>query len=329
MKIKISEVHQTLLQIILAKSSLSNEEADILAWDYLEGELQGKLSHGIAAFPAMAEKLPEATSHFKILKETESFIYADAGGSLGAIVGRKLANKVIAKASQQGIAAASIRNMKPWLRPGAIAEYISDNNMVGFVVNKGTVRAIVPPGGSVPVFGTNPIGIGIPSDDTPVVVDMATSSRSNGEVRLAKMLGHNLPENSFIDKSGMPTLDPNAVHAALPMGGYKGFGIGLFIEIICGSLLGLSMGTNEKGHPLNSLRGAFILVIDPKITVGIEKFKAENQDFVDSIRKSPAAKGSNGVTLPGDRARKAKQQNEAKDYLEVDDKLWAEIKKLL
>lgn len=330
MKIKISDVRQTLVKIILNRSELSKEDADTLALDYLEGELCGRKSHGVAAFLAMAEKLSGASATFKIIKETDSFLYVDAQGSLGAVIGRKLADKVSEKAHKQGVGVAVVRDMKTWLRPAAIAQYLARKDLVTWVVNTGGLPMVTPPGGREPVIGTNPIGIGIPTGAELLIVDMATSSRAWGEVRLAQKLSHQLPEHSFVDSEGRPTLDPDAAYAALPMGGYKGFGLGLFIEVLGGSLAGMHMGKGDSSEDYRTrTRGAFIMAINPAMTVGTEQFKQDNADFIASIKQSPVAKDSDRVTLPGDRATKTKKANEAQGYLEIDDELWHEITVLL
>ncbi len=139
-----------------------------------------------------------------------------------------------------------------------------------------------------------------------------------------------MPADSFVNSKGLLTRDVQKVHAALPMGGYKGFGLGLFIELLCGSLLGVPMSnTSGEDDYRTRTRGAMIIVINPELTVGAVQFKAASQEFIDWIRQSPPAQNSDGVTLPGDRARQAKQENEKKGYLEIDDKLWEEITTLL
>jgi len=329
MKIEISKIKETLVKIILSKSKLTKEEAEILAGDYLEGELQGKQSHGIAAFPAVVEKLAEAHGNFSTIKETDSFIFADAQGGFGALVGRKIASLLIEKAKKEGVAFGVIREMKSWLRPAQIAQYVSENDMIAWVVNTGGPPMVAPPGGKEPVIGTNPIGIGIPIGKSPLVIDMATSTRAWGEVRLAKKFNHKLPENSFLDKDGVVTENADEAYAAIPTGGYKGFGLGLLIEILGGSLVGMNMGkgdVNEAYHTRN--RGATILVINPEMTVGKGEFKNKNQEFINSIKNSPSANGSEKVTLPGDRALTIKENNLKNGYLEVDDNLWKEIELL-
>lgn len=329
MKVKISDIEATLLKVITSKSNLSEPDAKTLASDYLEGELQGKKSHGIAAFPAVVESLPEASADFEVLRETESFLYADAHGGFGSIVGRKISDILMKKARSQGVAFASIRDMKSWLRPAVIAQHIAESGMLAWVVNTGGPPMVSPPGGKEPVVGTNPIGIGIPTGDIPVVVDMATSTRAWGEVRLAKQFNHELPENGYLDKNGILTRDADAAHSAVPMGGYKGFGLGLLIELLGGSLVGMNMGKGDVNEPYYTRnRGAAILIINPDLTVGAKEFASENKAFIDSVRNSPAAKGSKKVTIPGDRAAEHKKRNLRNGFIEVDDKLWEEIQSL-
>jgi L-2-hydroxycarboxylate dehydrogenase (NAD+) len=325
MKVKIDEVRTTLEKIITNKG-MGQTDAEILADEFLSGELNGKKSHGLAAFPAVMPKLSDELPDMKILRESDSALYIDANGNFGAIVGRKITNQLIDKAKNQGVAIAFIRNMKPWLRPGAIAEYIAAHDMVGFVTNTGGQPMVAPPGGRDPVIGTNPIGIAIPADEQPVVADMATSKRAWGEVRLAKRFGHDLPPDSFYNKNGQITLNPDEAYSALPFGDYKGFALGLLIEIMSGAFVDMPMNIGSKDEPYyRRPRSAMILVMDPNFTVGAKKFKEENQAFIDTIRQSAPLPDSTGVTLPGDHANKSKVQNLERDYLEIDDKLWQEI----
>ncbi len=328
MQIAINEIKETLVAIILARSKMSRQEAEVLANDYLEGELQGKKSHGLAAFPAIVPVLGKSRRKLEVLKETEAFLYIEANEDFGAIVGRWVSDSLLKKASAQGVAVAIIRNMKTWLRPATISQYIAEHDCLSLVFNTGGPPMVAPPGGKEPVVGTNPIGIGIPAGDVPTVMDMSTATRAWGEVRLAKRFNHDLPQNSFLDSDGNVTLDPDKAHAAVPMGGYKGFGLGLLIEILGGSLAGMTMG---KGDPHEAYRtrtrGATIIVINPTMTVGVERFKKENETFIDSIRNSPPAPNTK-VTIPGDRAIHNRKINVKNNYLELDADLWQEIKGL-
>ncbi|MBW3569442.1 Ldh family oxidoreductase [Candidatus Parcubacteria bacterium] len=329
MRLQIKEIRKTLVDIILSKGSISKTDAEALANDYLEGELQGKQSHGLAAFIAIAPKLSEKRPDMEIIKESESALYIEAHEAFGAIVGRKAANILIEKAKQQGVAIAYIRNMKSWLRPAIIAQYVAEHDMVGFVINTGGPPMVAPPGGKDPVVGTNPVGIGIPSAKNPVLADMATSKRAWGEVRLAKRFGHDLPKNSYYDKNGNFAVSPDDAYSALPMGDYKGFALGLFIEIMGGSFVDMNMGKGDFSEPYYArTRGATLLVLDPNFTVGVKDFKTANQKFLDEIHKTSTLPDSKKITIPGDRATETKETNLKNGYLDIDEDLWNEIKAL-
>jgi L-2-hydroxycarboxylate dehydrogenase (NAD+) len=328
-KVQIPEVRKTLIDIIMSKGVINQADAETLADDYVEGEIQGKKSHGLASFIAVVPTLSDKRSGMEIIKESDSALYIDAHGGFGSIEGRKAAALLIKKAKNQGVAAGFIRNIKSWLRPATVAQYVAEHDMVSFVTNTGGSAMVAPPGGKDPVIGTNPIGIGIPSQQKPVIVDMATSKRAWGEVRLAKKLGHDLPENSYYDKNGNVAVNPDDAYSAFPMGDYKGFSLGLLIEIMGGSFVAMPMGKGDPGESAyERTRGATILVFDPNFTVGVPGFKAANHDFLGKIHNSSTLPDSQAVTIPGDRASKAKAINTRNGYLEIDDALWEEIKAL-
>lgn len=327
MKVEINEIRET-LEGIIRKYGAPKVDAKILADQYLEGELQGKRSHGLAAFLSFPEKKDIVKKKFKIVKESESFIFIDANGAFGALVGMQVLDSLIARAGKQGVAVASIQNMSTWLRPGTLAEAIAKQGMVGFVINTGGTPMVAPPGGFEPVVGTNPIGIGIPTKNGPMVTDMATSNHAWGEVREAARIKKDLPPESYFDKTGNVTTDPAKAHSARATGDYKGFSLSLFIEIMAGSFNNMPVGPNNKGdYGTSALRGGLIVIFDPAFTVGQSAFLSSVQDLVDKIKDTKPRAGEQ-VTLPGDRAQAIRKQNTQNGYLEIEDSLWEQIKNL-
>lgn len=329
MKVKISEIREGLEHILIDRG-VAKDEAKILADEYLEGELQGKHSHGLAAFPAIVEKLAEKRKRSRVIKETSSYLLLDANFQFGAVVGRRAADWGIIASSKQGVALVLIRNMTTWLRPATVAKYVADKGYLGFVVNTGGMPMVAPPGGYDPVVGTNPIGIGIPTEKDPIVLDMATSKRAWGEVRLAKKFKHDLPKNSYYDKQGRMAVKPESAHSALAVGDYKGFGLALFIEIVCGSLVDMVMGSEQlEGEYRISPRGAFILVINPRMSTKVSEFKKANSKLVREIKASKKLRGVKEIVVPGERAMRKRKKNVRRGSLEIENKLWEEIRSLL
>lgn len=327
MKVRIKEVEKTLLAIVKIHG-IPTKEANILIAQYLEGELMGKKSHGLAAFPALATKLNIKRKSPVTLKETSTSIYIDAKLNFGLVVGINAAEKLFKKARKNGMASAFIKNMSTWLRPGTIAKFIAEKDMIGIVINTGGVPMVAPPGGFEPVIGTNPIAFGIPTNSEPLVSDMATSIRAWGEVREAARLKQYIPDESYFDNQGNFTTHPEKAYSARAMGDYKGFAIGLFIEIMAGAFTGMAIGQqNATGDYRTLPRGGIIIVFDPEFTVGKEVFLNSVKKLMTDIKKSKPRSG-NSISLPGEKSSSVMKQNIKKGYLEVDDTLWNEIKNL-
>lgn len=325
MKVKINEVKKLMVDKLLTKK-MNKDEALILAEEYLEGELQGKQSHGLMAFPSLVKKLPIKNKGAKIKKKTSSYLFIDANKNLGTIVGKQSAAKAIGMAKKQGVAIVLIKDMLSWLRPGAVAQFIAQNNMIGFVTNSGGRPMVAPPGGYTAAVGTNPIGIGIPTAKDNVVVDMATSKRAWGEVRKALADNSNLPPETYLDSRGNFTRNPKEAKSVIGAGDYKGFSLALFIEILAGSLIGMPMGKNIlKGDYRTVSRGAMILVINPQFSNSLNEFKQANTKLIKDIKSSKKRKGTKVILMPGERGSQNKQKNLKKGYLEISNDLWKKL----
>ncbi len=332
MKLSIKEIKAN-LQRALIKRKLPKEMADTIAEDYLAGELDGKQSHGLMAFPSLLKSLEGyRVKEYKILEKKHALVVMDANELPGSYVGRRLADDLIEMAKTEGAALGFIKNMRTWLRPGAIAQYVADHGMVAFVINNGGKPMVAPPGGYDPATGTNPIGIGVPTNEQPIVVDMATSKRAWGEVRKAKKNNSDLPKDSYYTNTGDFATKPDDAYSAVPMGEYKGFALSLFIEIMTGSFLGRDMSVGlesnqsvEYSDAQAAMRGGMILVMNPAITVGLDQFKKSNAEFIKNIKRGHKLPGVDEIYMPGDRAGQERTKNIKNDFLEVDENLWKQI----
>ena len=320
---------KTLLEGILAKHGLSKKDAEIIAEDYLLGEKEGKKSHGLMAFPPMIEKIG-TLKRGKIIVEKEGPSYALINGNenFGQLVGEKARKIAVKKAKKNGVAIIGAHNMLTFLRPGAQAEKIQEEGLIGIVVNNGGLEAIAPTGSIDAVLATNPVGFGIPTDETPIIADFATSKRAWGEVRVAKAEKRNLPENTFMDADGNFTTKPEKAESVAPFGDYKGYAIALLVEILTGSLVNMQMGIKRKDGHHQNLRGAIFIVIDPKKFTGLDKFKKANSALARQIKNSRKAKNVDEILVPGERAMKRKKKTERLGYFDIDDELYEKIRNL-
>lgn len=321
------------MQLLLSDKGYSEEDTNFLVDMYLGGELRGHTSHGLASFPGFVKQDFSKQDEPVVLKETHSTFIIDAKSNPGALIGKRAADEAIARANKEVIGTALIKNMDSWLRPGAIAQYIAEQGYMTLVFNDGGGTSIAPPGGYDPVLATNPIAYGIPTNGAPLVVDMATSKRAWGQVRLANKYDTDLPEDTFYNNRGELTRNPKEAHSVLPFGDYKGFALAMMIEIMCGSLVGMDnmmLETNQGGSNFGvklQERGGFILVIDPRQTTDLDTFKKANSELVEKI-KATSKLSDEEIRIPGEQASKLQDEYLKNDSIDIPDELWEEIQAL-
>ncbi|MCD4740176.1 Ldh family oxidoreductase [archaeon] len=323
MKIQISEL-ENIMTNALVKYGMPEEDAKIIAAEYLDGELRGRKSHGISSFPNAIKRVEIALKNkFEIVKEDDCYALINGNAHYGQLVGNYAMKLAIKKAREKGIAMVGFYNTSSYLMPGTFARQAVEADMIGIVIDNAR-SAVAPAGGMDPSHGTNPIGIGIPGKK-PIVVDMATSVRAGREKAVAKQLGIPLPDNYAIDEDGNLTRDVNEVNALLPMGGYKGYCLGVAFEVLAGALINAKMGKEMK-EKLD--RGFLFIAINPNNFRNIEEFKKEVGVFAEEIKACRKAPEVKEIFLPGEHSERVKQDNLKNGTVEIADTLLEEIKSL-
>src|ERR1043166_8648208 len=182
----------------------------------------------------------------KLEREFGATLLLDGGNGWGQVVTTQVMAMCVERARKLGICLALVRNTNHIGRLGYYVEAAADDGFVGLVACSGHPSSawVGPWGGTKPIFGTNPIAFGLPrKDGPPVVVDLSTTQGSRGAVLLAGKVGKLLPEGWAFDAAGNPTRDPSKAlppHGTLaPLGGHKGYGLALAVEILCGVLSGM------------------------------------------------------------------------------------------
>jgi LDH2 family malate/lactate/ureidoglycolate dehydrogenase len=152
---------------------------------------------------------------------------------------------------------------------------------------------------------TNPISIAVPGGaHGPVVLDMATGVVARGRLVQARKTGQPIPPGWALDRLGEPTTDPQAALIPLPVGGPKGSGLSLMIElvtsllvanpIIAGALEGAPDGARHRQNGL-------ALAIDVRRFAEPAAFAAEVDRLVAALKALPRVPGVVEVLMPGER----------------------------
>ncbi|MBN2566739.1 Ldh family oxidoreductase [Candidatus Woesearchaeota archaeon] len=322
MKADIAELRKLCIKV-LKKRGMTGEEAEAMIEEYFYGELSGKKSHGLSAFPKAVERLREPEGPWVIERESETYALIDGKGNPGSIIGKAAIELAILKAEERGIAIIGMHNMESYVMPGFYAHLAAKHGMIGWVMNNSRPRT-APYGGIDPRLGANPLGIGIPRKECPFVLDMATSERAMAEVRHAQKRGEQVQEGMALDADGEPTTDPHKVHSLVPFGSYKGYGISMAIEIMA-AMVGGKTGS-KVASDLD--RGYLFIVIDPRIFTTEERFLEEIEELCSEIKSSRLARWAMEIRIPGERSGMLLKDALSSGMIEVDDRVVEEIERL-
>ncbi|MBO3761460.1 Ldh family oxidoreductase [Ciceribacter sp. L1K22] len=277
----------------------------------IEAELKGAPSHGLLRLPLILSRLEKGLSDGTVKGRGtwrgKSFLAIDGDRGLGPVVIMHAIDALQHAVDQNGIAIAAIRNANHIGMLAYYAEAAARDEKIAIVMS--TSEALVHPfGGTQAMLGTNPIAIGIPLDDRPFVLDLATSVVSMGKIHSHAMRDEPIPEGWAVDIDGRPTTDPKAAKAGAiaPFGGAKGYGLGLAFELIVAILAGSNVAPDVRGtlddiHAAN--KGDLVILIDKAAGAGSVPALVA---YLDSLRTSRPADPTRPVAIPGDGARDRK-----------------------
>jgi hydroxycarboxylate dehydrogenase B len=300
---------------LLHAGGATEEEASVVGHSLVEANLCGYDSHGVMRIPFYVTNVVKGETvsdvPLTVIRESDCHLVTDANWGFGRVQAGRLLDGLIAKAHAHGMGVGTLIHGSHIGRLGEYCELAAAENLVSMVMvnTHGATRRVSPPGGIAPRLGTNPLAMGTPHPDGPIVLDFSTSATAEGKVRVKRIAGENCPEGWLLDCTGKPTIDPNTLYATppgtiLPMGGaqaYKGFGLALMIEIFAGALSGGLCARETPETPNGNC--VFMMVADPEHFSGCEHFTLEVGRLAEFIRGCPRAEGVERILLPGDPER--------------------------
>lgn len=313
----------------LVEAGATQAAAGAVARSTRLAERDGIRSHGLLYVPIYAEHL----SCGKVSKTAKPVVTTPRTGAVQVDADHGFAHaaidagwdSLISAARTNGIAAMSIHNSYNCGVLGHHAERLAEAGLIGMCFTHAPA-SIAPPGGKRPVVGTNPVSIAVPGQDgrAMLVIDQSASAIAKSEIMLRSREGKAIEPGWALDADGNETLDADAALAGsmLPAGGYKGFGIGLLVEILAAALSGANLSTEAspfsgpKGGPPGT--GQFFIAIDPA-GFGGDGFHGSMHRLAASITDQE------GARLPGQRRADNRARIEVAGVV-VDEALLARIK---
>ena len=299
----------TLVARVFEGAGASPEHAAAVAENLVLAELRGVASHGLSRVKVYCDrldsKLINLNPEYKFT-QNGSAIVMDADNGLGAPAGVAGMDKTIEAARQYGVAACAVGNANHF----GIAAYYGmralAHDMIGMAFTSAPSN-VAPWGGIKAYIGTNPLCYAVPAGERrPIVFDAATSIVARGKIILAGIEGKPIPDGWALDRNGNPTSDTAEALAGtvLPFGTYKGYGISIFIDILCAMLSGAEFGRHIGELYANSGTrqnlGHFFVALDISKFTDVGLFKRRVDQMIDEIKANPRAPGVEEIYLPGE-----------------------------
>jgi LDH2 family malate/lactate/ureidoglycolate dehydrogenase len=305
----VAELEQ-LAQQALRAGGLGAEDAATVVEVLVLADLFGIHTHGVRRIGEYLQRVRlggmAARAAVSVERVAPAVARVDGGNGLGPLVGMRSLQAAIEGARAAGIGLALARASNHF-GPAMPYCFLAARQGFASIVASNATTTIAPWGGTRARLGNNPIGFGAPRPcGDPIIVDIAMSVAARAKIRRAEQLGEPIPATWATDAEGRPTTDPSAALAGLllPVGGHKGYGLAVLIDMFAGLLSGasyldrVSSWSDDPGVAQDL--GHLFIVFDTALLADEASLRERVEDFVAILHDTPAVDPAQPVLLPGE-----------------------------
>jgi len=299
--------------------------ADGLVW----ANLRGVDGHGVSRLPFYLKMIARGeinvTARPQLAHDRAATFVLDGGLGFGPVAMMQAIAIATERARNVGVCFGLVRETTHTGAIGRYAQWMARRGCAALIMGAGPAF-VAYYGARVASLGTSPIAIAVPSGSDPIVLDMATSTISNGTILQARTTGAQLPEGAVLTAQGEPTTDPGSAEILLPLGGPKGSGLGLMFEMLASVLAAAPIQARALGPEKRKRlsQNIAILAIDVDTFRPLKDF-AQDADTLAAILKAlPRQAGFDEILLPGERAGRSEARRR-KSGIPIPPKLWGEL----
>ena len=276
----------------------------------LLADLFGLSTHGLSRIESYGERLDMGgickTPRITIERAAPGLVKVDGGNGAGPLVGMHGLRAAMEVAHECGIGAAFVRGSNHF-GPVSPYSYLAAEQGFASMIGSNATTTIAPWGGTDARLGNSPLGFGVPgSQGAHFMLDMAMSVVARAKIRNALKAGQPIPDTWATDSAGRATTDPKAALDGflLPIGGHKGYGLALLVDLFAGLLSDAAYLTHVKSwvdapdEPQNL--GHFFVLIDTRRLGSTAWLAARMADFAAILHGSTPAQEERPVIVPGE-----------------------------
>ncbi len=302
-------------------------DAEIVADVLLESDKRGIESHGCNRFkPVYLDRIKAGiqnpVTNFEVVKETETTAVVDGHDGMGQVIGYKSMQMAIDKAKKYGMGMVVVRNSCHYGIAGYYTSMAASQGCIG-LTGTNARPTVAPTFGVEGAFGTNPLTLGVPTDEAfDWNFDAATSTIQNGKLEYYARINHDTPAGTLVDPEGklveggagdvLKAMARNEA-ALLPLGGlgedlsgYKGYNFAMFVELLSAVLQDGNYGKALTGKGANGEKvpfhlGHFFIAIDTDHFLGEAACRKKAGDIIREVRSTKKAPGAERIYTAGEK----------------------------
>lgn len=295
---------------LLTRWGVPESDARTIATCLVLADLRGVDTHGIGRLPLYVDRLRRGlvnpTPDLQPEQKTVAAAALDGQNGFGFVVATRAMDEAVAIAETAGVGIVSVKRSTHFGMAAAYVLQAIDRGYIAVVFTNAS-PGVAPWGARHALVGTSPLAVGAPGGRTiPFVLDMSPSVAARGKIRRALQNGETVPETWALDAHGRPTTDARAAldGVLLPIGGPKGAGLAIMMDIFGGVLSGAAFG-GEVGDMYKVLDrpqnvGHFFLAMRPDLFIPLEEYRQRMDALVDRIHRLEPRPGFDEVLLPGE-----------------------------
>lgn len=311
-KVPKAELQDFVSQIFTC-AGLDEEQSSTLARHLVLANLRGIDSHGVSRVAIYIDRLHRGLTNkkceLKAVRETASFALFDAQNASGIVAATKGMQIAVNKAKQTGIGVVGINHSNHCGMLADYTMYAAEHDCIALATTNAPAN-MAPWGGKERFFGTNPLSYGIPAgEEEDIIFDMASSVVARGKIINAQKNGQTIPVGWAISREGNPTTDPTEAleGLVLPVGGHKGYGIAMLVDILSGLFTGAQYGPHigdlYRNFERHQHAGQFFMVMRADLFQPLQIFKDRMDQMIREIRQVPLIEGVEQIYMPGEMER--------------------------
>ena len=299
-------------------------DSSVIADVLVSADLMGISSHGVQRVKRYVDGVRAGSVNtkpsVKVIRDLNAIAVVDGDSGLGHPTTKYAADLALEKARKYGIGFVVVRNSQHFGIAGYYSLKIAGKGFIGLTITNST--PLVAYTNTVERYlGTNPIAVSVPKPEPPpLLFDAATSVVPLGKIEIYSKVGKNVPKGWVIGEDGEllegdASIILNEIRsrkaAILPLGGvgellggHKGTGLALLIDIFAGILSGSGWGAHVRytvsDKPGNVGHAVMAIKIDAFMDKALFFDRIESLiKEIKSLKKHPKAER---IWIPGEKA---------------------------